>query len=323
MTPRDIDDLTETFSVHEMQAPDADEVLAKSSQIAQHMRRRQWAVRTTGTVAVTAAVVAGAVALPGLLRGNPPHNTAVIQPASGSGPAAQHTQDQEFTAFFNAGYVYGDAQKLARLWHENGDIGSVKAEAGGRLLDGETLPVAPSGTPATADDLAYQAFFNAGYTYDDAVKLGQAWHETDISQIKIEAGKKLENGETLPVAPSGKEAPTSPQAQADASAAQAFFDAGYTYDDAVRLAQMWNTTDTYHAKVEGGQKLENGESLPVPPSGTPASDDQQAIDAYFAAGYNYDDAVQLGKMWHETDISQVKVEAGKKLENGESLPIAP
>ena len=140
MTPYEIDELTETFSAHELLTPDADEVLTKSREIARHMRRRQWMLRTTGTVAVTAAVVAGAVALPGLL-GSATHETAVVQPASGGAVSADqtHSTDDELTAFFNAGYVYDDAQQLAELWHESGDVGAVKAEAGGRLLDGDQL----------------------------------------------------------------------------------------------------------------------------------------------------------------------------------------
>jgi len=282
MTPHEIDELTETFSAHELLTPDTDVVLTKSREIAQHMRRRQWMLRTTGTVAVTAAVVVGAVALPGLM-GSTAHDTAVVQPAAGGGaPAAgpSHTTDEEYLAFFNAGYDYGDAQQLARLWHATGDIGAVKADAGGRLLDGETLPVAPSGTPATADDLALQAYFTAGYDYQDAVNLGKMWHESDVSQVKIDAGKKLENGESLPIRPSAdKGQPTAgkgssdvtppagdPEAAAgEAEAVSALFQAGYDYNDAVKLAKMWHQTDPYNAKVSAGKKLERGETLPIAP----------------------------------------------------------
>ena len=48
-----------------------------------------------------------------------------------------------------------------------------------------------------------------------------------------------------------------------------------------------------------------------------------ALDAYFAAGYNYNAAVTLGTIWHETDILQIKTEAGQKLLDGQTLPVAP
>ncbi|HEX3706950.1 MAG TPA: hypothetical protein VHV76_10000 [Mycobacteriales bacterium] len=329
----DLDQLNETFAAHESLAPDADAVLARSHEIARNLKRRQWAVRATGGAVLGAGLIVGGVAIPRALHHS--DNAAVIETANDAGGAPTTpsspstlavTTDDAYTAFFDAGYTYADAQQLAQVWHESGPdaVSNAKAEAGAKLLKGLTLPVSPSGTPATPQDLAMQAFFNAGYDYNDAVALGQKWHETDIGQIKVEAGQKLENGETLPVAPSGgSDATATTTDTKDAAAAQAFFDAGYTYDDAVQLAQTWNLKETFQAKVEGGQKLEQGKPLPISPSGTPASADVRAMDAYFAAGYDYSDAKQLAQAWHESDLGQVKVEAGQKLENGETLPVAP
>jgi biotin carboxyl carrier protein len=339
MTPH-IDQLDETFSAHESLTPDADTVLARSHAIARSLKRRQWAVRATGTAVVTAGVVAGAIAIPGALHTNS-SNTAVIKTASSGDPTAVSSPTaapqssavdatQDFAAYFNAGYDYNDAQQLAQLWNQVGPkyIGKVKAEAGAKLLAGQTLPIPPSGTPATPQDLAEQAFFNAGYDSQDAETLAQMWHETNISQVKVEAGQKLEAGQPLPIQPSSPvnttiTTPESPVDAKNAALAQAFFDAGYTYSDAAQLAQTWNLKETYQAKVEGGQKIENGQTLPIPPSGTPASADQRAMDAYFAAGYDYTDAQRLGQIWNVSDLGQVKVDAGQKLENGETLPIAP
>ena len=329
----DLEQLTETFSAHESLAPDAESVLAKSHEIARTLKRRQWVVRATGGAMLGTALVAGGIGVPQLLSSSS-HDTSVVSPASGNGgstsaPAASPVPVSDpYSAFFDAGYTYDDAVRLASLWHENDGpnaIGNVKAEAGEKLIKGQPLPIPPSGTPASADDRAEQAFFNAGYDYQDAQKLAEAWHETDISQVKIEAGQKIENGEPLPVQPSGDRAKTNSAADSDAVAASYFFGAGYTYDDAVQLAQAWNTASVYQAKVEGGQKLEQGATLPIPPSG-PADEayrNEQALNAYFAAGYDYQDAVRLGQIWHESDTDQVKAEAGRKLEKGEQLPIAP
>ncbi|HVY10087.1 MAG TPA: hypothetical protein VHB18_08080 [Mycobacteriales bacterium] len=329
MTP-DLDQLSETFAAHESLAPAADAVLARSHEIARSLKRRQWMVRSTSGVALGAAVVVGGVVVPQTLHHNGSHNATVIgtassgaAPTAASSPAA--TQDEDWAAYFNAGYTYDDAVQLAKLWNESDGpdaIGNVKAEAGAKLLAGKTLPIPPSGQPATAQDLAMQAFWNAGYDSEDATRLAQIWHETDISQVKVEAGQKLEKGEQLPIQPSGGNEGVPPATNADVAAAQAFFDAGYTYDDALQLAGIWNV-GTYQAKVAGGHQLEKGATLPISPSGHPASADQRALEAYFAAGYGYDNAVALGRIWHETDVSQVKVEAGRKLENGEKLPVAP
>lgn len=270
----DLDQLEETFAAHELLAPDADSVLAKSHAIARSLKRRQWAVRATTGGVLAAGLVAGGIAIPRALHHS--SQSAVLQEASGgSSPteaaAEKYPVDREVAAFFNAGYDYNDAVQLAQAWNQVGDqyIGKVKAEAGSLLLDGQALPVAPSGTPATPQDLAMQAFFNAGYDYTDAETLGQMWHETDLSQVKVEAGQKLENGEPLPVQPSGKtnaDTPDSPVGSQQMSAVNVFFNAGYTYEDAVQLSQIWHTPSAYQAKVEAGQKLENGDQLPIQPS---------------------------------------------------------
>ena len=51
-------------------------------------------------------------------------------------------------AVFAAGYTGEDLAELAELWST--DVVETKARAGQLLLDGQTVPVAPSGTPAGA-----------------------------------------------------------------------------------------------------------------------------------------------------------------------------
>ena len=129
---------------------------------------------------------------------------------------------------------------------------------------------APAAAPAAAPTASgavgdVSAFFDSGYTYDDAVALAKQWNSPDVGAAKVAAAQKLAAGETLPVAPSNVEG-----AKLDA-AMNAFYDAGYTYDDAVALAEQWSSTDSIAAKVTAGEKLAAGETLPIPPSGTPAS----------------------------------------------------
>lgn len=177
----------------------------------------------------------------------------------------------------------------------------------------------PTAVPYTVAE-ALKAYFGAGYDYNDAVQLGQMWNETNLTQVKGEAGAKLLEGGTLPIPPSG---PAETTQDKDVSA---FLTAGYTYDDAVRLGQMWHETDITKVKAEAGAKLLDGETLPFQPSAPSQGVDPKtaaAVKEFFDAGYTYDDAVQLGKMWNETDLFQVKAEAGQKLLDGQSLPIGP
>ena len=282
----EIDRLSEAFTAHEHLAPNPMDVLERAGVLARSYRRRRRAVRATGASVLGAGIVAGGVALPGLKwqQGSGVGTAGVPAAASGnslpvaSGAAVNYSQQQELAEYFADGYNYDNAVALAALWHET-DIDKVKADAGLKLLQGVTLPVVPSGTPEPAQQKAQEqamnAFFAAGYGYDDAVTLSTLWHESDISQVKVDAGQKLLEGQTLPIGPSvasaaptatpnlslGPGAPETPQAKAVA----AFFAAGYTYDDAVSLGKLWNETDTYQIKADAGAKLLAGQTLPILP----------------------------------------------------------
>jgi hypothetical protein len=191
--------------------------------------------------------------------------------------------------------------------------------------------VAPAAAPSSAVPLTetelqkgWDAYFGAGYDYNDAVKLAKLWNSTDeIGNIKAEAGQKLLAGEALPFKPS----PKNVEAARNQKWVDAFFAAKYTYDDAAKLAKIWHLPDAGAAKVAGGKKLAAGEKLPIK-AGSAKPDpsvlkEQARLDAYFNAGYDWNDAVKLAKLWKMSDPGAAKVAAGKKLLAGEHLPIKP
>jgi len=112
----------------------------------------------------------------------------------------------------------------------------------------------------------------------------------------------------------------------------AFFAAGYDYDDAVALAALWHTASVEDAKTRAGQELTAGATLPIAPGSAPAAPDPSApagstadgaaVDAFFAAGYDYADAVTLAGLWGG-DPYEAKVSAGRELLAGATLPVAP
>lgn len=268
------DQLREAFQTHESLAPDPAAVYARVQELARTYRRRRRGAQAAGGAVLGAGLIAGAINLPALLSGPPQHAVSVMAPGattvspSPSPTSSPSKEDVERwqAAYFKAGYDYDNAVELARLWHrEKDNIGAVKAEAGRRLMAGETLPVKPGGTPAT-------------------------------------------------------DAPDSEEAQR----VGAFFDAGYDYADAVTLAKLWKLDETYAAKVEGGRRLLAGETLPIRATPDDNQDgDSTPLNTYFAAGYDYDDAVKLAKLWKLDSPYDAKVLAGKKLQDGETLPIKP
>jgi len=113
-----------------------------------------------------------------------------------------YTPDQ-YAAFWDAGYTWGDAQHLSELWDL--DMIETKARAGQLLVDGQALPITPGTYPeagADATSVAFDALWSAGYTYEDVEKLSALW-STDDAETKARAGQALVDGQTLPVAPSG------------------------------------------------------------------------------------------------------------------------
>jgi hypothetical protein len=180
----------------------------------------------------------------------------------------------------------------------------------------------PSASPKlTEQEKQWAAYFAAGYTYDDAVRLAKLWHQKDIGAVKAEAGKKLLAHQPLPFKPDPQNvAEAKLRAQLDA-----FWNAGYDYDDAVKLAKLWHQKDIHAVKVEAGKKLLAGQTLPIKPTpdDNSPSADEAPVGAFFKAGYDYDDAVQLAKLWKLADPYAAKVAAGEKLLAGQTLPIKP
>ncbi len=204
------DQLREAFETHEDLAPDPEVVYARVQELARSYRWRRRGAQAAGGAVLGAGLIAGVINLPVLLPGTPQANGGVVTAGAPASPSASPSMSEaelqkDWDAYFNAGYGYDDALRLAQIWHMKADIGTVKAEAGKRLLAGETLPITPTApTPdpvGSAETSQVEAFFAAGYTYDDAVILANLWHTVDPYHAKIEGGKRLLAGQTLPIKP--------------------------------------------------------------------------------------------------------------------------
>lgn len=282
------DQLREAFETHENQAPDPVAVFARVQELSTKYKRRRRGLQVAGGSMLAAVAVAGVVTLPNLLPGNARNTSTISYPAGAVPSSAQPSTiptfssaqfEQYVTAYFKAGYGYDDAVKLMKLWHVKADIGNVKAEAGRRLLAGETLPFPgtpnpqepspdPNGPPSGENSAPnktiqaeVEAFFGAGYTWDEAVKLAKIWHLADPYDAKTMAGKKILAHQTLPVKPS----PAGLAAALESKRVDAFFKKGYTFADAEELAKLWHLKGGFEAKVEGGKRILAGQTLPIQP----------------------------------------------------------
>ncbi|HWF42832.1 MAG TPA: hypothetical protein VN683_12170, partial [Acidothermaceae bacterium] len=198
---QDADQLREAFVAHEYLAPDAADVIVAVHEKARRYRRRRRAAQSAGGAVLGAGLVAGTVAAPGWLNATSTrHGGGSLSLAA---PAPQPTPTP---------------------------LASPSPSASPAVM------ASPSPLTSAQQDQAISVYFAAGYDYNDALALAQLWHMSgDPSTIKAAAGRRLLAGQTLPFKPSAAGVATAAE-DADLTA---FFGAGYTYEDAVGLAQLW------------------------------------------------------------------------------------
>ena len=142
--------------------------------------------------------------------------------------------------------------------------GADGAASGGQVASALTISDTTVEVEVIGDDVtaAVDAFFAAGYSSADLARLGDLWQVGEAFEVKARAGQLILDGKQAELG-----APTPEVVDPIIEAAGAFWEAGYTFEDAEELAALWSTEDAYEAKISAGQKLLAGETLPVSPSG--------------------------------------------------------
>lgn len=133
--------------------------------------------------------------------------------------------------------------------------------------------------------------------------------------------------------------PVAPEPIEDVAAAaanEAFWAAGYTSDDLVTLAGLWQL-DQAETKVAAGRLLLAGEALPIAPGSSPVTETdgdgtdwstlpdgytREQYEAFWGAGYTVADLDALSALW-QTDAIQTKSTAGQMILDGQTVPVAP
>ena len=114
----------------------------------------------------------------------------------------------------------------------------------------------------------YEAFWGAGYTAENVEELGALWN-LDTTETKARAGQLLLDGQPVPVAPGGGE--STPDGRDHRRAARcALRTPGTPARTSRRSRELWNS-EFSETKARAGQMILDGQTPPVAPSGTPAS----------------------------------------------------
>ena len=127
---------------------------------------------------------------------------------------------------------------------------------------GPSASTAPPTRAANPGTTVEQRFLNAGYDYDDATLLARYWgHGLSPGEAKARAGEKIRDGFPLPIR-HGQTAST----VGETVALGAFFNNGYDYAEAARLAALWHRPapggDLAAVKALAGRRLLAGQALP-------------------------------------------------------------
>lgn len=106
------------------------------------------------------------------------------------------------------------------------------------------------------DDMgAYAAYWEGGYNYRQLLVLADEWNLSEF-EAKARAGNAVLAGDTSSFDALVADIKPAEQVAYDGADA-AFWEAGYTYDDAAALAEEWNI-DTYEAKIRVSEMLAAG-----------------------------------------------------------------
>ena len=185
----------------------------------------------------------------------------------------------------------------------------------------DKVPADEAVPEVSADDVAAaDAFYAAGYGYDDAVLLAELRRLHDSFAAKVEAGRVLLGGTALADSPLAD--PTLDDGLSDEYLAQVAVSWGYAPGDIDVLAQAWGV-DAAEGGVRSGRELKTVGVLPFVDLPTGEVAESEAAGAFFDAGYSYTDAGVLAQRWGLPDPYGAKVKAGGYLRDGTALAASP
>lgn len=236
------------------------------------------------------------------------------------GRAQAHNEAADFEAFFASDFNYCDAKVLAAAWST--DVSNAKTALGWKLRSGNgalAMSAMEDARRAAGTNGVTCQPFEAGYTYEDAVAVSQAWN-ISVREAKAAIGRKLVYGwtDSLPISgPNsqyGGEGDESGVANDHlAGTMRAFFDSSYTVCDARMVAQAWGQ-DLSSAKSTIGYKVTSGYTGQLQ-SVLEGERQLQRVRCSFHDDFSYEDSVTLARVWG-IDQQQAKVRAEGKLMRG-------
>ena len=195
-------------------------------------------------------------------------------------------------------YTYCDVKLLSARWKAS--LGDAKARIGAKLQAGASAFLDTELAAARRGTRVRCTYADAGFSFDDIEKLAKAWGTTpDRVKAKVEQ-KVAASGSAAAHAVYGTTQATNPN---DAEIAVFLRQNRFTYCDAKMLAALWKKS-VDDAKAFIGAKLQANsvESVKsvVNSARENARKNASARCTFAEAGFSFDDAQKLAKLWGMT-----------------------
>jgi hypothetical protein len=228
-----------------------------------------------------------------------------------SGGAAGGDDDDDISVFLKQDkFTYCDAKVISALWKKSVDEG--KAYIGAKLRTKN--PGALKSTLAQARNNARKnpsarCTFHDAFTFQDAQKLAKLW-SLSVGEVKARVEEKLLAGNELYVRQQLETGGAD-----DDDMAVFLRQSKYTYCDAKIIASLWKQS-VERSKAYIGAKLATKNAAAVDnvlaSARANAKKNRGARCSFHEAGYSFDDAVALGKIWKISE-SDTKVRVEDKI----------
>lgn len=235
-------------------------------------------------------------------------------PASASaGPES----DLDFAAFAQSNLTYCDAKVVAHLWKTS--VSESKVQLGRKIrAKSDPSSAVQAARRATASLPSKRcSWTEAGFSYEDAEKLGRLWSKSTFEAKAIMDQKiaSLGDRELRKILEEAGKGGGSASSEADT---RAFFSSDYNYCDAKVLAAFWGVGVT-ESKERIGRKLRSKNRNVVERSlarGRQAVVDEPTKRCSFdETGFSYADAEKLGTYWKKS-VDDAKTLVEKKVTMG-------
>lgn len=221
-------------------------------------------------------------------------------------------------------YTYCDVKLLSALWKTSAS--DAKATIGLKLQHNAASYLDRELASARRRTRVSCHYSEVGFSYDDMERLGKLW-KVSTSQAKATANRKIRGGGTSFL----REQLGGPGSERDREIATFLAQDKYTYCDAKMIAGMWKQSIEESKAFIGaklGMRSTRSVDRTVSKARVHAQKNQAARCSFHDAGFTYQDAVRLARMWRVSEgdakaLVEDKIVAGQEAAIRQQLRARP